>query len=301
MGKGFYDAYPAAKAVFDEVDEALGEKLSALIFQGPEETLRLTANAQPALMAVSLGAWRALQAEGVSAEDGVLFAGHSLGEYSALAAADALSVGQTAKLLRLRGEAMQAAVPAGEGAMAALLGLEPEVAEAVAAQAAGDQVCELANDNAPGQSVVSGDAAAVERAVEIAKGKGAKRAVMLPVSAPFHCQLMAPAAEAMAAALSEATINAPKKPVLANVSVTLLDEPDAIRDSLVAQVTGRVRWRESMVAAAGMGVTHLAEIGAGKVLSGLAKRIDRSLNAVAVNEPGDCAALTAILGKSAHV
>lgn len=294
MGKSLFDTVPAARAVFDEVDEALGERLSAVIFEGPEETLRLTANAQPALMAVSLATLRALEAEGVSVTDAAMVAGHSLGEYSALAAAGALSITDAARLLRLRGEAMQRAVPEGEGAMAALLGLDLEAAEAVARAAAAEGgVCDVANDNAPGQVVVSGARAAVERAVELAKAEGAKRAVLLPVSAPFHCALMAPAADAMAAALAEAAIAAPKVPLMANVSASLLTDPDAIRESLVAQVTGRVRWRECVAAMAAAGVTRLAEIGAGKVLTGLAKRIDKSLEASPLNTADDVAAFAA--------
>ncbi|RAH98917.1 [acyl-carrier-protein] S-malonyltransferase [Acuticoccus sediminis] len=287
MGLSLHDAYPAAARVFEEVDEALGEKLSALIFEGPEEALRLTANTQPALMAVSLAAMRALESEGVKIGEAALVAGHSLGEYSALAAAGALSISDAARLLRLRGEAMQTAVPAGEGAMAALLGLDLEAAEEVAKLAAGDQVCDVANDNAPGQVVVSGDVAAVERAVAIAKEKGAKRAMMLPVSAPFHCGLMAPAAEAMKDALSTVAMKAPVVPVLANVSLELLTDPEAIKASLVRQVTERVRWRESVLKFGGHGVSIAAEIGAGKVLTGLAKRIDKSLETMVVNGADD--------------
>ncbi|MBJ3776661.1 ACP S-malonyltransferase [Acuticoccus mangrovi] len=293
MGRSLHDAYPAARAVFEAVDEALGEALSRLIFEGPEETLRLTANAQPALMAVSLAAMKALEAEGVTIDRASLVAGHSLGEYSALAAAGALSVDSAARLLRLRGEAMQAAVPAGEGAMAALLGLDLETAEDVAAEASeatGGETCDVANDNAPGQCVVSGTAAAVARAVEIAKEKGARRPMLLPVSAPFHSALMAPAAEAMAEALASVAMTAPAVPLLANVSVTLLTDPAAIKESLVAQVTGRVRWRESVAAFAGHGITHTVEIGAGKVLTGLAKRIDPGLKGVTVNTAEDVAA-----------
>ena len=287
MGRSLHDAYPAAARVFEEVDEALGEKLSTLIFEGPEETLRLTANAQPALMAVSLAALRALEAEGVDVGRAALVAGHSLGEYTALAAAGALSVTDAARLLRLRGEAMQVAVPAGEGAMAALLGLDLAMAEEVARLAAEGDVCDVANDNAPGQVVVSGHVAAVERAVAIAKEKGAKRPMLLPVSAPFHCALMAPAADAMATALAGADLKAPAVPLLANVSVETLADPAAIRDSLVRQVTQRVRWRESVERFAGMGIDTTVEIGAGKVLTGLAKRIDKSLKGVAVNTADD--------------
>ncbi|UOM33879.1 ACP S-malonyltransferase [Acuticoccus sp. I52.16.1] len=287
MGRSLHDAYPAAARVFEEVDEALGEKLSALVFDGPEEALRLTANTQPALMAVSLAAMRALEAEGVRLADARLVAGHSLGEYSALAAAGALTISDAARLLRLRGEAMQTAVPAGEGAMAALLGLDLEAAEEVARLAAEGEVCDVANDNAPGQVVVSGSLAAVERAVVIAKEKGAKRPMLLPVSAPFHCALMAPAAEAMADALGTVDLKPPAVPVLANVSLELLTDPSAIKASLVRQVTERVRWRESVAAFAAHGVTQSAEIGAGKVLTGLAKRIDKALETSVVNSADD--------------
>ena len=259
MGKDLVEAYPAAAAVFEEVDEALGEKLSALIWEGPIETLTLTANAQPALMATSMAAMRALEAEGVSAADAAFVAGHSLGEYSALTAAGAFSVGDAAKLLRVRGEAMQSATPVGVGAMAALLGLDFETATAVAAEAAGDsEVCQAANDNDPGQVVVSGHKAAVEKAVELAKEKGAKRAVMLPVSAPFHCALMQPAADRMAEALAEVEINAPAAPVVSNVKAEGVSDPAEIRDLLIRQVTGSVRWRESVAWMAGQGVTGLA-------------------------------------------
>lgn len=289
MCRSLHDAYPAARAVFAEVDDALGERLSALILSGEEETLRLTANAQPALMAVSLAAIRALETEGLFVADAALVAGHSLGEYSALAAAGALSVGDAARLLRLRGVAMQTAVPAGEGAMAALLGLDVDTAEAVAREAAGDAVCDVANDNAPGQCVVSGTRAAVERALEIARRRGAKRAILLPVSAPFHCSLMASAADAVAAALKTSTLTSPAVPLLANVSTDLLTDPAAIRASLVAQVTGRVRWRESVAKFAGLGVTTTLEIGAGRVLTGLVKRIDPALEAIAINTADDIA------------
>lgn len=292
MGRLLHDAYPAAARVFEEVDDALGEKLSHLIFEGPEEALRLTANTQPALMAVSLAAMRALEAEGVRVADARLVAGHSLGEYSALAAAGALSIADAARLLRLRGEAMQTAVPAGEGAMAALLGLDMETAEEVARLAAeGEEVCDVANDNAPGQVVVSGSLAAVERAVAIAKEKGARRPMLLPVSAPFHCRLMGPAAEAMADALSTVDLKAPAVPVLANVSLELLSDPAAIKASLVRQVTERVRWRESVAKFASLGVTTQAEIGAGKVLAGLSKRIDKELVTMVVNTPDDVKAM----------
>lgn len=293
MGRSLYEAYPAARAVFEEVDDALGERLSALIFDGPEETLRLTANAQPALMAVSLAAMRALEVEGVCITDAVLVAGHSLGEYSALAAAGALSVADAARLLRLRGEAMQTAVPAGEGAMAALLGLDLAAAEEVALLAADGEVCEVANDNAPGQCVVSGHRAAVERALAIAREKGARRPMLLPVSAPFHCRLMEPAARVMAEALEGAALAAPAVPLLANVSTQCLTDPAAIRASLVAQVTGRVRWRESVATFANRGVTATVEIGAGKALTGMAKRIDGALHGLVVNTAEDVARFAA--------
>ncbi len=289
MGLSLYQAYPSARAVFEEVDDALGEHLSRVIFEGPEETLRLTANAQPALMAVSLAAMRALEAEGVGLDNALLVGGHSLGEYSALAAAGALTVADAARLLRLRGEAMQEAVPEGEGAMAALLGLDLETAESVAQAASEGEVCEVANDNAPGQCVVSGTRSAVERAISIARERGARRPVLLPVSAPFHCSLMAPAAAAMAAALESATINAPKAPLLANVSASRLIDPSSIKRSLIAQVTGRVRWRESVSQFANLGVRTVLEIGAGRVLTGLAKRIDSSLEAISINSASDVA------------
>ncbi|MCM2561021.1 ACP S-malonyltransferase [Lutimaribacter sp. EGI FJ00015] len=287
MGRDLADAYPQARAVFDEVDEALGEKLSALIWDGAQDDLTLTRNAQPALMATSMAAMRALEAEGVGVEAASYVAGHSLGEYSALAAAGALSVADAARLLRIRGAAMQEAVPVGVGAMAALLGLDFETAQAVAAEAAQGEVCQAANDNDPGQVVVSGHKAAVERAVEIAKGKGAKRAVMLPVSAPFHCALMQPAAERMQSALAEVTIAAPKVPLVANVRAEAVSAPDTIRALLVEQVTGSVRWRESVGWMAGQGVDEIWEIGAGKSLSGMVRRIDRAITCRAVATPDD--------------
>ena len=293
MGRDLAEAYPAARAVFEEVDEALGEKLSALIWEGEQDELTLTANAQPALMATSLAAMRALEAEGVPVTSAAFVAGHSLGEYSALAAAGALTVADTARLLRLRGKAMQEATPVGTGAMAALLGLDYEAAAAVAAEAAQGEVCQAANDNDPGQVVVSGHKAAVERAVEIAKEKGAKRAVLLPVSAPFHCALMQPAADRMAEALAETEIKAPAVPLVANVRAAAVSEPDVIRHLLVEQVTGAVRWRESVQFMAAQGVTELVEVGAGKALSGMARRIDRALGAVAVNGPEDVTKLAA--------
>ena len=287
MGRDLADAYPAAAAVFQEVDEALGEKLSALIWDGAQEDLTLTANAQPALMATSLAAMRALEAEGVTVSAASYVAGHSLGEYSALAAAGTLTLADTARLLRLRGQAMQEAVPVGVGAMAALLGLDFAGASAVAEAAAQGEVCQAANDNDPGQVVVSGHKAAVERAVEIAKEKGAKRAMLLPVSAPFHCALMQPAADRMAEALAETEISAPAVPLVANVRAEAVSDPSEIRDLLVMQVTGSVRWRESVGWMAGQGVTELVEIGAGKALSGMARRINRELATVAVNGPDD--------------
>jgi [acyl-carrier-protein] S-malonyltransferase len=288
MGKEFADASPAAAEIFARVDEALGQKLSQLMWEGPGDELTLTENAQPALMATSMAAMAVLEAEGVSvAEHAAFVAGHSLGEYSALCAAGALTLEDTARLLRIRGRAMQSAVPVGQGAMAALLGLDIDAAREVAAEAAEGEVCEAANDNAPGQVVVSGAKAAVERAVEVAKGKGAKRAVLLPVSAPFHCALMQPAAEEMAKALAEANISAPAAPVVANVRAEAVSDPDEIRKLLVEQVTGAVRWRESVAWMAGQGVDTLLEIGAGKVLSGLVRRIEKSLTGVAVNTPED--------------
>lgn len=297
MGKALADAYPAAAAVFAEVDDALGEKLSDLIWDGPIETLTLTANAQPALMAMSLAAMKAMESEGVSISGAKFVAGHSLGEYSALAAAGAFSISDAAKLLRIRGEAMQAAVPVGVGAMAALLGLDFETAKAVAEEAAEGEVCQAANDNDPGQVVVSGNKAAVERAVEIAKGKGAKRAMLLPVSAPFHCELMAPAAEKMAEALAEVTMNDPATALVANVRAEAVSDAATIRELLIQQVTGSVRWRESVAYIGAQGVTQLVEVGAGKALSGMARRIDRSIACANVGAPDDVAkAVEAIKG-----
>ena len=296
MGKALYDAYPAAKAVFDEVDDALGEKLSDIIFDGPEDQLTMTANTQPALMAVSLAAFAVMKDKGFDlATQAAYVAGHSLGEYSALAAAGTFSVGDAAMLLRTRGLAMQAAVPAGEGAMAALLGLDWETATSVAADAANGDVCTAANDNADGQVVISGTKAAVERAAELAKERGAKRAVMLPVSAPFHCAMMQPAADVMAKALGDATMNAPVVPVLANVTANPTSDPDEIRDLLVKQVTGTVRWREGVLKMGELGVDQLVEVGAGKVLSGLVRRIDRNISATVVNTPDDIEAFLSTL------
>ena len=295
MGRALAEASPAARAVFDEVDAALGEKLSALIWEGDIAELTLTANAQPALMATSIAALRALEAEGVAITDAAFVAGHSLGEYSALCAAGALGLADTARLLRIRGRAMQEAVPVGTGAMAALLGLDfataTEVAREAVASGPGGEVCQAANDNDPAQVVVSGHKAAVERAVGIAKARGAKRALMLPVSAPFHCALMQPAADAMAAALESVTIAAPAVPVVANVRAEAVTDPDEIRALLVAQVTGSVRWRESVGWMAAEGVTEFWEVGAGKALSGMVRRIAKEATTRAFGTPEDIAAL----------
>jgi [acyl-carrier-protein] S-malonyltransferase len=292
MGKALAEAFPAARAVFDEVDAALGEKLTTTIWEGPAEKLQLTENAQPALMAVSIATLRVLEGEAgfTVGRDAAFVAGHSLGEYSALAAAGSLSITDTARLLRTRGLAMQKAVPVGVGAMAALLGMDYEAAVAVASEAAQGQVCQAANDNGGGQVVVSGDKAAVDRAVEIAKAKGAKRAMLLPVSAPFHCKLMQPAADAMAQALAGVTINKPASPLVSNVLASDISDPDEIRRRLIEQVTGTVRWRESVAFMAGRGVTKFFEIGAGKVLSGLVKRIADGAVGVSVSGPNDIAA-----------
>jgi len=287
MGKALADSYPAARAVFDEVDEALGEKLSALTWEGDIAELTLTQNEQPALMATSMAAMRALEAEGFGVAKASFVAGHSLGEYSALAAAGALSVGDTARLLRIRGQAMQSAVPVGKGAMAAVLGLDLETVRAVANEASQGEVCQAANDNDPTQVVVSGAKAAVERAAEIAKGKGAKRAIMLPVSAPFHCALMQPAADVMAEALADVDLMAPAVPLVANVRAEAVTNPDLIRELLIEQVTGSVRWRESVQYMADQGVTSVWEIGAGKALSGMIRKIDREITTNAVGAPGD--------------
>ena len=288
MGKALADASRAARAVFDEVDEALGETLSALMFEGPADTLTLTENAQPALMTASLAAMRALEAEhGVAVTAARYVAGHSLGEASALCAAGAISLTDTARFLRARGRAMQAAVPVGEGAMAALLGAEMEQAEAVCAEGAKLGVCEIANDNAPGQIVISGAKAAVEAAVEAAKAAGIRKAMLLPVSAPFHCSLMAPAADALGAVLAGMTIVAPRVPVIANVTAGPTSAPDAIRANLEAQVVGKVRWRETIAFMAADGVDRMAEAGAGKVLSGMLKRAAPGVEGVALNGPED--------------
>jgi [acyl-carrier-protein] S-malonyltransferase len=295
MGKALVETFPAARAVFDEVDSALGEKLSATIFEGPADKLTLTENAQPALMAVSLATMRVLEGEaGVDLKrDAKFVAGHSLGEYSALAAAGAFSIGDAARLLRTRGQAMQKAVPVGTGAMAALLGLDFAQAVAVAAEAAAGGVCQAANDNGGGQVVVSGDKAAVERAVDLAKTKGAKRAMLLPVSAPFHCALMQPAADVMADALRKVKVNAPVVPVVSNVMVQPLSDPAQIVGALVAQVTGTVRWRESVEFMAGAGVDKFVEVGAGKVLAGLIKRIAANATTRSIGSPDDVTAFKA--------
>lgn len=291
MGQALAEAYPAARAVFDEVDEALGEKLSALIWEGEAETLTLTENAQPALMATSMAALAAMQAEGIGLERASFVAGHSLGEYSALCAAGTLSLADTARLLRIRGKAMQAAVPVGQGAMAAVLGLDAEAADKVAQDAAQGDVCQLANENDPTQNVLSGSKAAIERAVVLAKEAGAKRALPLPVSAPFHCALMQPAADEMARALGEVEMQDPAVPLVANVLAEPVTDADRIRDLLVEQITGRVRWRSSVEWMVAQGVTEFWEIGAGKALSGMIRRIAKDSTCRAVGAPDDVAAL----------
>ncbi|MEQ8365331.1 MAG: ACP S-malonyltransferase [Roseicyclus sp.] len=293
MGRDLAEAYREARDVFHAVDEALGEKLSALIWGGEQDELTLTRNAQPALMATSMAAMAALKAEGVDVTAAAYVAGHSLGEYSALCAAGSLSLADTARLLRARGEAMQQAVPSGEGAMAALLGLDLEAATAVAAEAAQDQVCAAANDNDPAQVVISGNRDAVMRAVEIAKLQGAKRAVILPVSAPFHCSLMQPAADAMAEALSHVNMSAPVVPLVGNVTALPESSAALIRDRLIDQVTGRVRWRESIAWMVSDGVSETWEIGAGKALSGMVKRIERSVVTRTVGTPDEIKAAVA--------
>lgn len=295
MGRALAEAYPAARAVFDEVDDALGEKLSALIWDGDIADLTLTENAQPALMATSLAALRALQAEGVSIDDAAFVAGHSLGEYSALAAAGSLEIADAARLLRTRGKAMQAAVPVGEGGMAAILGLTLEEVEAVAAEAAEGEVCVAANDNDPAQVVVSGHFEAVARAAEIAKAHGAKRALMLPVSAPFHCELMEPAARVMEEALADTDIARPAVPLVSNVLARDVTDETAIRELLVEQVTHKVRWRESVAWMAEHGVSDFWEIGAGKALSGMIRRIAPQAATRAVSTPEDAAQAAASL------
>jgi [acyl-carrier-protein] S-malonyltransferase len=289
MGRDLAAAFPCAREVFEEVDEALGQSLSRLMFEGPEADLTLTENAQPALMAVSLAVVRVLEKEGklAIADRARFVAGHSLGEYSALAAAGSIPLAETARLLRTRGQAMQKAVPVGEGAMAALVGADLTQAEAIAKEAAQGEVCEAANDNAPDQVVISGARAAIERAIGIAKDRGVKRAILLPVSAPFHSSLMAPAARVMEEALGKAAVMTPNVPLIANVTAAPATEPNEIRRLLVAQVTGRVRWRESVLAMKEAGITRFVELGAGKVLAGLAKRIDRDLAGVSIGSPTD--------------
>ncbi len=297
MGKALSEQFPAARAVFDEVDSALSQKLSQIMWEGPQETLTLTENAQPALMAVSVAVVKVLEAEaGLDlARDAKFVAGHSLGEYSALAAAGAFSITDAAKLLKTRGQAMQKAVPVGTGAMAALLGVELDVAKALAAEAAQGDVCDVANDNGGGQVVVSGSKAAVERAAEIAKGKSI-RAMMLPVSAPFHCALMQPAADAMREALAKVQVNTPKVPLVANVTASAVSAPAEIVDLLVKQVTGTVRWRECVQYLAANGVTRIVEAGSGKVLTGLLKRIAKEVSGQSVGTPDDVAAYKAAKG-----
>ena len=289
MGRDLAEAFPAARHVFEEVDDALNQKLSRLMFEGPDEELRLTENAQPALMAVSMAVVAVLEQDGKVnlADKAVFVAGHSLGEYSALAASGALRLADAARLLKLRGQAMQKAVPVGEGAMAALLGLELDAAKDVASEASAVGVCDCANDNAPGQIVVSGAKAAVEKAVAIAAERGARRSIMLPVSAPFHCALMQPAADAMEEALAAATIETPLVPLVANVTAERVEDPARIRRLLVEQVTAMVRWRESVLYMKAQDVDTLVEAGAGKVLSGLTRRIDRDLAAKSLQSPAD--------------
>jgi [acyl-carrier-protein] S-malonyltransferase len=295
MGRDLHDAFPASRAVFQEVDDALSEHLSQLMFEGEESELTLTRNAQPALMTVSMAVLRALEAEGAwrLADQASFVAGHSLGEYTALAAAGCLSVTDAARLLRRRGEAMQEAVPVGTGAMAALIGADLEQAEAVRAAAADSDVCAIANDNAPGQVVISGDASAIERAVDLAPEHGVKRAVMLQVSAPFHSPLLAPAAEVMAAAFKETTFMPLTVPLVANVTAKAVSDPADVRALLVEQVTAMVRWRESVLYMRDQGVEELVEIGAGKVLTGLTRRIDRALSARTVGAAADIEAFLA--------
>jgi [acyl-carrier-protein] S-malonyltransferase len=296
MGKDLAEQYPAARAVFEEVDSALGQDLSGLIWDGAEDELKLTANTQPALMTVSVAAMRALESgHGIGADQAAYIAGHSLGEYSALAAAGAMSVGDCAKVLRVRGNAMQAAVPAGEGAMAALLGASPEQAAALCAAGSSAGPCEMANDNAPGQIVISGSKAAVELAISGAKAAGIKKAVLLPVSAPFHCSLMQPAADAMAAALSDIEMHAPSAPVVANVTAQAGNDPDAIRQQLIEQVTGQVRWTESVQFMAAQGVELTIEAGAGKVLSVMNRRTVRALEGLTMGTPDEVEAVAARL------
>ena len=298
MGKDLADAFPEARAVFAEVDEALGQKLSTIMFEGPEETLTLTANAQPALMAVSIAVMRVLEARGLSLKDQVSYvAGHSLGEYSALCAAGTFTLADTARLLRIRGNAMQSAVPVGEGAMAAIIGLEQSDVEAICKEASTGGACQIANDNGGGQLVISGSKPAVEVAARLATEKGAKRALMLSVSAPFHSALMAPAADAMREALATVTAKAPVVPVIANVRAAPVSDPEEIVRLLVEQVTGQVRWRETVEWFGANDVTTLYEVGSGKVLTGLARRIDKSVTGIAINTPADIdSALAALIG-----
>jgi [acyl-carrier-protein] S-malonyltransferase len=296
MGKDLATAFPEARAVFDEVDAALGQKLSAVMWDGPPETLTLTENAQPALMAVSLAVMKVLEARGVRLGTQVKFvAGHSLGEYSALAAAGTFSIADAARLLKLRGQAMQKAVPVGVGAMAALLGVGLDTARAIAADAAQGEVCDIANDNDTTQVVLSGHKTAIDRVAEVGKKHGLRRAMPLPVSAPFHCRLMQPAADAMADALAKVEMKAPVVPVVANVLAAPISDPAEIRRRLIEQVTGTVRWRECVLAMSGAGVTQLYEIGAGKVLTGLAGRIDKTLKGTAVGTPADIDAAVAAM------
>lgn len=297
MGRELATQFASAREVFDEVDEALGQKLSAIMWEGPKETLTLTENAQPALMAVSLAVMRVLEREfGFDlAKSVACVAGHSLGEYSAHAAAGTFSVVDTARLLKLRGQAMQAAVPVGVGAMAALLGVGLDAAKLIAAQAALGDVCDVANDNDPGQIVLSGHRTAIDRVAEIGKAHGLRRAVMLPVSAPFHCALMMPAAQAMEAALASVEMHAPRVPIIANVTAQAVTDPAAIRSQLVAQVTGTVRWRECVLTMAAMGVTDVYEIGAGKVLTGLIGRIAPGMKATPVGTPAAIDQMQAML------
>ncbi|WP_046478569.1 ACP S-malonyltransferase [Candidatus Filomicrobium marinum] len=298
MGRELAENFKSAAEVFAEVDEALGEKLSQVIFEGPKETLTLTQNAQPALMAVSMAVMRVLEKDfGLNLRDKVRYvAGHSLGEYSALAAAGSFSLADTARLLRLRGLAMQAAVPVGQGAMAALLGVGLDVAQTVAAEAAQGDVCQVANDNEPMQVVLSGHKSAIDRVAEIGKKHGVRRAVPLPVSAPFHCEMMQPAADAMAEALAQVDIKPPMVPLIANVLAGPVNEPADIRNLLVEQVTGTVRWRETVTYMAENGITEVYEIGAGKVLAGLCGRIDKSIKAMSVSAPADIEAVRTALG-----
>ena len=297
MGAELAKAHASARAVFEEVDAALGQKLSLIMFNGPLDTLTLTENAQPALMAVSLAVMRVLEEKGFRLAAKVKYvAGHSLGEYSALAAAGALSIADAARLLKIRGQAMQAAVPVGQGAMAALLGVGKEAGEKLAAEAAQGEVCQLANDNEPTQAVISGAKSAVDRAAQLAKAHGVRRFIPLNVSAPFHCALMQPAADAMAEALAKVEIKAPAVPLIANVLASPISDPDEIRQRLVQQVTGTVRWRECVARMAADGVTDIYEIGSGKVLAGLAKRIVPTLNATSIGMPQDIeAALTLLM------